>query len=258
MINLNTINTEAFAPYITNFLIILLRSSIFVAMLPIIGGKELPGQFRLGFAVFIALLLTPVVKFEVQENSIPLLIIKELLIAFALGFSVRFIFMAINLAGQVMSQAIGLSAASIFNPEMGQSTQISEVLGVMAMLYFLVLNAHHEIIYIFVKSYELLPAGQLNIMAVIPEVVSLGNKMFILALKIGAPVIVGLLIVNILTGFLYKLAPQMNIFFIALPLNIFLGLLLMILSIPVFEYVLKINITDLHNEMARIIAMAKG
>ncbi len=258
MININNINTEAFAPYITNFLIILLRSSIFVAMLPIIGGKELPGQFRLGFAVFIALLLTPVVKFEVHENSIPLLIIKELLIAFALGFSVRFIFMAINLAGQVMSQAIGLSAASIFNPEMGQSTQISEVLGVMAMLYFLVLNAHHEIIYIFVKSYELLPAGQLNIMPVIPEVVSLGNKMFILALKIGAPVIVGLLIVNILTGFLYKLAPQMNIFFIALPLNIFLGLLLMILSIPVFEYVLKINITDLHNEMARIIAMAKG
>jgi flagellar biosynthetic protein FliR len=253
----NNINTEFLAPYITNFLIILLRSSIFVSLLPIIGGKELPGQFRLGFAVFIAILLTPVVKVEIQENSIPLLVIKELLIAFALGFTVRFIFMAVNLAGQLMSQAIGLSAASIFNPEMGQSTQISEVLGVIAMLYFLVLDAHHEIIYIFVKSYDLLPAGQLNIVPVIPEVLSMGSKMFALGLKIGAPVIVGLLITNILTGFLYKVAPQMNIYFIALPLNIILGFILIILGIPVFEYVLKINFTDLNNEMARIIALAK-
>jgi len=253
----NNINTEIIAPYMTNFLIILLRSSVFVSLLPVIGGKELPGQFRLGFAVLIAILLTPVVKVEIHENSIPLLVIKELLIAFALGFTVRFIFMAVNLAGQLMSQAIGLSAASIFNPEMGQSTQISEVLGVIAMLYFLVLDAHHEIIYIFVKSYDLLPAGQLNIVPVIPEVLSMGSKMFALGLKIGAPVIVGLLITNILTGFLYKVAPQMNIYFIALPLNIILGLLLIILGIPVFEYVLKINFTDLNNEMARIIALAK-
>jgi flagellar biosynthetic protein FliR len=254
----NNINTEFLAPYITNFLIILLRCSIFVTLIPIIGGKELPGQFRLGLAVFIAILLTPVVRVEIHENSIPLLILKELLIGFAFGFAVRIIFMAVNLAGQLMSQGIGLSAASVFNPEVGQSTQISEILGTVAMLYFLVMDAHHEVIYIFVKSYELLPAGQLNIMTVIPEVLSLGNKMFILALKIGAPVVVGLLITNILTGFLYKVAPQMNIYFIVLPLNIILGLLLMILSIPVFEYVLRINFTDMNNELTRIIALAKG
>jgi flagellar biosynthetic protein FliR len=258
MTMLNNINTEFLAPYITNFFIILLRSSIFVTLIPIIGGKELPGQFRLGFAVFIALLLTPVVKVEIHESSIPLLILKELLVGFALGFTVRLIFIAVNLAGQIMSQGIGLSAASVFNPEFGQSTQLSEILGTVAMLYFLVMDAHHEVIYIFVKSYELLPAGQLNIMQVIPDVLSLGNKMFILALKIGAPVVVGLLITNILTGFLYKVAPQMNIYFIVLPLNIILGLLLMILSIPVFEYVLRINFADMSSDLTRIIALAKG
>jgi flagellar biosynthetic protein FliR len=245
------------SPYITNFLIILIRSSIFVSLLPIIGGKEMPGQFRLGLAVFIAIMLTPVVKVEIQEDIIPLLVLKEILIAFALGFTVRFVFMAINLAGHTISQAMGLSVASVFNPEIGQETLMSEIFGVMAMLYFLVMDAHHEIIYIFVKSYELLPSGQFNIMPVIPEVMSLGNKLFVLALKIGAPVVVGLLISNILTGFLYKVAPQMNIFFIALPLNIILGLLLIILSIPVFEYVFSINVIDLKNEMARVIAMAR-
>jgi flagellar biosynthetic protein FliR len=254
----NNINTEFLAPYITNFLVILLRSSIFVTLIPIIGGKELPGQFRIGFAVFIAVLLTPVVKVEIHENSILMLIVKELLVGFAFGFTIRVIFMAVNLAGQLMSQSIGLSAGSVFNPEMGQSTQISEILGTISMLYFLVLDVHHEVIYIFVKSYELLPAGQLSIESVIPVVLTLGNKMFVLALKIGAPVIVGLLITNILIGFLSKVAPQMNIYFIALPLNIFVGLLLIIMGLPVFEYVLRINFTDMNNELTRIIALAKG
>ena len=254
----NNINMGYVAPYITNFLFILLRSSIFVTLMPVIGGKEMPPQFRMGMAVFIAIMLAPVVKVEIRENVLPLLILKEMLIGFSLGFAVRFLFMAVNLAGQVMSQTMGLSVATLFNPEFGQTTQISETLGTITMLYFLVTDAHHEIIYVFVKSFEFLPVGQLNIVPVIPEVVSLGNKMFVLALKIGAPVITGLLISNILTGFLYKVAPQMNIYFIALPLNIFLGFMLIILGIPVFEYLLKINFTDLQNEMARIIAIAKG
>lgn len=254
---MNNMNIESLSSYIPNFLVILIRSSIFVSLIPIIGGKEMPGQFRLGLAVFIAIMLTPVVKVEIREDVLPLLVVKEVLIALALGFTVRFVFMGINLAGHTVSQAMGLSIAGVFNPEMGQTTQISEIFGIMAMLYFLAMDAHHEIIYIFVKSYELLPSGQLNIMPVISEVISLVNKLFILALKIGAPVIVGLLISNILTGFLYKVAPQINIFFITLPLNIILGLLLIILSIPVFEYVFNINIADLKNEMTRIIVMAK-
>ncbi|MBI5408348.1 MAG: flagellar biosynthetic protein FliR [Nitrospirae bacterium] len=255
---MNNINMQFLSGYITNFLFILIRSSIFVSLIPVIGGKEMPGQFRLGLAVFIALMLTPAVKFEIGENAIPLLIVKEALIALALGLTVRFIFMAVSLAGQIISQTMGLSVASTFNPEIGQDTLMGEALGIMAMLFFLVTDAHHELIYIFVKSFELLPAGQANILPVIPQALSMGNKIFILALKIAAPVTVGLLLVNLLTGFLSRVAPQMNIFFITLPLNIFLGLLLLMMSIPVFEYVLNVNFSNMRSELERIIALAKG
>ncbi|MBI4849288.1 MAG: flagellar biosynthetic protein FliR [Nitrospirae bacterium] len=258
MNSFNNANLQFLSGYMTNFLFIFIRSSIFVSFLPIIGGKELPGQFRIGLAFFIAILLAPAVKFEIREDSIPLIIIKEVLIALALGLTVRFVFMAINLAGQIISQTMGLSVAGIFNPEIGQDTLIGEIFGIMAMLYFLVTDAHHEIIFVFVKSFELLPAGQMNLAAVIPQVLAMGTKMFVLALKLGAPVVVGLTISNLLTGFLSKVAPQMNIFFIALPLNIFLGLLLIMLGIPVFEYVLNINFGDLKSEMMRIVLLARG
>ncbi len=253
-----TDNITTFSQYITNFLFILLRSGIFVSLLPVIGGKQLPAQFRIGLAVLIALLLTPVVKFEISENNIPLLILKEIFIGIALGLTVRFVFLAVNMAGLFISYVMGMSIARVFDPEMGQSTHIAEAYGIMTMLFFLVMDAHHDLIYVFVKSFELLPGGQLNIMPIIPEVLSIGSKLFVLALKISSPVIVGLLISNLLTGLLSKAAPQMNIFFIALPLNIFLGFVLMVLSIPVFEYVMDINFSNMRDEIARLVMMAKG
>ncbi len=255
---INKADMDIFSGYIINFLFILLRAGIFVSVLPVIGSKQLPAQFRIGFAVFIALLLTPLVKIGFNENNVLILILKELLIGVSLGLAVRFVFMAVNMAGTFISYAMGLSIARVFNPEIGQDTLISEAYGIMTMLLFLAMDAHHDLIYVFVKSFELLPAGQLSVEPLLPQIVSMGSGFFILALKLGAPVMVGLLIVNLLTGFLYKAAPQMNIFFIAMPLNILLGILLIMLSIPVFEHVLDISFSDLREDMARLIMAAKG
>ena len=252
------LNINAYSGYITNFLFILLRAGIFVSLLPVIGGKQLPAQFRIGFAVFISMLLTPVVSFEIAENSIAILVLKEIIIAMALGLTVRCVFLAVNMAGTFISYTMGLSAAQVFNPEIEADTLISEIYGIITMLIFLVMDAHHDLIFVFVKSFELLPVGKVNVGLLLPEIVAMVSGLFVMAIKIAAPVMVGLLIVQLLSGFLYKVAPQMNIFFVALPLNIFLGIMLMILSIPVFEYVLGISFSDLRGDMIRLLMMAKG
>lgn len=252
---LNDINV--LSQYMTSFLFILIRVSIFIVLFPVIGGRELPPQFKIGLSVFIAILLTPVIKFQISEDQIPLLVMKEIFIGIALGFTARFVFYAVNMAGIFISHAMGLSMGRVFNPEMGHSTYVAEIYGVMAMLIFLITDAHHDLIYVFVKSFELLPGGQINISSVAPKLVSMISKMFVIALKIAAPVLVGLLITHVLPGFLYKVAPRLNIFFIVLPLNIFLGVLLIAVSLPVFQHVLGINFSDLKREMARVIMLAK-
>jgi flagellar biosynthetic protein FliR len=249
---------KEFSQYIPNFMFILLRSSILVSLLPVIGGKQMPKQFRLGLAVMISILLTPVVQFEIAEHRIPLLVMKEVLIGLALGLTVRFIFLAVNMAGQFISYTMGMSIAQVFNPDMGQSTSIAEVYGIMAMLFFLILDAHHDLIYVFVKSFEMLPGGDVNVQALVPVVLSMMSGLFVLALKICAPVTVGVLISHLMTGFLYKAAPQMNIFFVTMPLNIFLGFLLIILSIPVFEYLMGVKFSDMRSEMVKIVSLARG
>ncbi len=246
------------AKYVPNFLVILLRTSLFVSLIPIIGSKQIPMQFRLGIAVVISLLLTPTLNIQITEDHIPMLIVREIFFGLTLGFSVRVIFLGINMAGLFISHMIGMSIATAINPEMGQSTQIAEAYGIIAMLFFLVMDIHHDLIYVFVKSFEILPAGGVQILPVIPVVLAMGGKLFLLAIKISAPIIVCLLMVHILAGFLYKAAPQINIFFITMPLNIFIGFVLIIMCIPVLEYVLGIEFNNIRDEMTRLIFLAKG
>ncbi len=247
-----------FAKQLPTFMIILLRTSIFVSLMPIIGSKQLPMQFRIGIAVVISLLLTPVLDIQIAEDHIPMLGVLEIFVGLTLGLTVRMLFLAINMAGTFISHMVGMSIATAMNPEMGQSTQISEAYGIIAMLLFLATNAHHDLIYIFVKSFEILPAGGANILPVVPEILAMGSKLFLIAIKIASPIIVCLLISHILAGFLYKAAPQINIFFVTMPLNIFLGFLLIIMCIPVFSYVLSIEFDGIMDEMTRLIFIAKG
>jgi flagellar biosynthetic protein FliR len=255
-ISLNDINT--FSQYFTTFLFILLRTSIIIALLPVIGGSQIPSQFKIGLAVFISILLTPVVKFNVIENQMAMLVVKEMLLGIALGLTVRFIFLAVNMGGLFISHTMGMSMGRIFNPEVGQSTHVAEVYGAMLMLFFLVADIHHDLIFVLVKSFELLPGGQINVLNLIPQMITMMGKLFVVGLKISAPIFVGILITYFLSGFLYKVAPQLNIFFIVMPLNIFLGFLLMAVSIPAFEYVIGINFSNIRDEMIRIIMIAKG
>jgi flagellar biosynthetic protein FliR len=154
---------EAYAHYLPNFLFILLRAGIVLTMLPFFSSRNFPAKFRIGVAVAISLVLTPIVDFHLAQASVPAIVIREVMFGLAFGLAGRFIFFAVDMAGQIISSATGLSAASTFNPEMGPSTDISQVLSIFATLIFLATDTHHDIIAVFVKSYELLPAGTVNV-----------------------------------------------------------------------------------------------
>jgi flagellar biosynthetic protein FliR len=249
---------ESYSHYIPNFLFILLRAGIVLNMLPFIGSKSLPAQFRIGLAVAIALVLTPVVDFQVAKSAIPLVVVREVMFSMIFGFAARFVFFAVDMAGQVMSNATGLSMAAIINPEIGQSTEISQMYSIIATLLFFAIDAHHDLIAIFVRSYDLAPLGTINVQGIMTAGVSFAARIFVIALKISAPVIIIMLITNIILGFVSKAAPQMNVFFVGYPLYLFLGFLTMFLSLPVFVYVMGGYFKGIPDEIGRVLLLMKG
>jgi flagellar biosynthetic protein FliR len=198
------------------------------------------------------------VELNISKTGIPLAVMQEVVFGIILGLTARFIFFAVEMAGQVVSNAMGLSIATIFNPDFGQSTEIARLYGMIAMLIFLAMDAHHDLIYVFVKSYEWLPGGHIDIQNLVTEAISVSGKIFLIALKISAPVVIAMLISSLLLGFIYKAAPQMNIFFIGYPVYIFVGFIVILIGIPVFTQVIGGYLNGIKDEMIRIIAVARG
>jgi len=254
----NAVVEEIFAKYLPNFLFILLRTSIVMSFLPVFSSKNLPTHFKIGFVVVISLVLSSVVDIKVSLPELPFFVIQEVLFGIVFGMAARAIFMAVEMAGQIMSNVMGLSIATAFNPEMGQSTEVARFFGLATVLVFLTVDGHHDLILAFVKSYEILHPGSIQTEGLIARAISGGSNLFIMALKISAPVVIVMFILNMVLGFLYKAAPQMNIFFIGYPVFIFVGFFVMLICIPVFINLIADNFDSVRDELARVLSLARG
>lgn len=250
-------NIDLISRYIPNFFLIMIRAGFILIMLPFWGSKTIPSTFKIGLIIAISAVLTPVIQFDVKEEEIPLFVIRELLIGITLGLVARIIFLGIEMAGQIMSNTMGLSIATFFNPEIGQSTEVARLFSSILMLLFLGMDAHHDLIYIFARSYEWLPGGSFSLKSVLPTIINLTGHMFVIALKISAPVVTIMLLTNILFGFIYRAAPQMNIFFVGYPVYIFVGILVMLLSMPVFLNVSGNLLGSIKNDMVKTIELMR-
>lgn len=260
------------AGYIVTFILVFLRLGILMTFLPFFGSRSLPPQFRVGLILALSIVMTPAVHAVLQppgnshaaaaeaagsplwaESDIPVMVIKETIFSFVLALTVRFIFYAVDTAGQMIATTMGLSMATVFNPEIGQSTEIARLYGILAFLLFLSIDAHHYFIYAFVKSFEHVAAGGADIKSMVSAGIALSGRIFILAVKLSAPVVTVVMIINIMLGLLSKLIPQFNIFFVGYPVYITMGYVVMLLGLPLMLYLLTGYFTDMKGDLTGLI-----
>ncbi len=162
------------------------------------------------------------------------------------------------MAGQLISSSMGLSVASIFNPEMGQSTELSRLFSIIAILIFFSIDGHHDLIYLLIKSYEVLPLGSADFGRIFQISKELIEKMFFIAIKLSAPTVLLMLITNIYMAFISKAAPQMNVFFVGYPVYIFIGFLTILIGLPLFILVIQEGFSGLKYDLEKILLILKG
>ena len=175
----------------------------------------------------------------------------ELFIGITLGFAVRLLFTAIQLAGQLAGFQMSLTFANVLDPvSNAQVSIIAEVNNIVAMLVFLALNAHHMFILALMESFERIPPLGMNLnQTVSAHMVQLGGGMFIGALQIGAPLIVTMMITSVALGLMARTVPQMNVFMVAMPVKILVGFVVLALSMPYLVTYLKKAFVQLHREL---------
>lgn len=220
------------------FMLIFARIGAMVMTLPGIGDRTVPPRIRLVFALALSVIMFPLVNkvfppLPVALNAMIASIASELLIGIAIGFAVRIIITAVLYAGSVIAFQTGLAFAQSVDPAQGvQSSLFSAFFSVLSValifatdLHFLLLSAMHDS-YILFRPGSGLPVGDITQVAL--QTMADG---FRVALQLAAPFLVFGLVFYLGVGILTRLIPQVQVFFLAMPANIMLGLILLMLLI---------------------------
>ncbi len=228
------------------FMLVLIRVSILLFMFPIFSSKVFPSILKTGLALVVSLLFYSVVTIDLSRfpMSVPatgLLIAAEAMIGLTLGLILRMFFASVQLAGQVIGFQMGFAMINVVDPQTGANVSIMDQLGYwVCVVIFILLNGHHIIFIAMVDSFKLVPIGFFMMHdAIMVKLIELGSQLFLLSIKIGAPVIASLAFVSVGFGLVSKFSPQMNVMIVAFPLKIVAGLLLFGLSLQIINIVTR-------------------
>lgn len=241
------------------FMAVFVRIGGLILSAPIFSKYPIPTQIKVWTVAFIAFIIYPFVlshtHFMVPHDILGLSIvfIKEFAIGYIIGFCANIIFIAAELGANMFSIQMGLSISQALNPLTGAASPIiSQAFTLLITMIFIGLNAHQWLLSSLYSSFVHVPVGYSFIFdgALIQKVIYMSGQIFKIAIGITMPIFSVLLIKDILLGFVSKLMPQMNIFMVAMPLKVFIGLLLcMMFMRPVAEYT-KIILERILTEVA--------
>lgn len=229
------------------FMAILTRISGLFASAPLFSTYPIPVQIKVWLATFIAFILFPIVQANTAfaaPTSVPaltLILFKEFLIGYVIGFCANIIFAGIELGVNMFAIQMGLSASQALNPASGGTSPIlTQVYTYLASMIFIILSAHQWLFSAVYNSFKSMPIGYDFVFSptIVNQIIVFSGQLFSISLSIALPIFGVLFITDVLLGFTSKMMPQMNIFMVSMPLKIYLGLLLSLMFMrPMAEHI---------------------
>ena len=215
------------------FVLVFARVGAMVMLLPGFGESNIPARVKLSIALLLTLIILPLHRnaYHVDLTSISslgVLMVHELIIGIVLGATARVTLSALNVAGSVIAQQLGLGFVTAVDPTQGQQGQIiGNFLTILGLTLLFATDSHYLVIAALSESYRIFSPGEIMPTG---DVAALATNAFSAAFKIGlqlsAPFLVFGLVFNIGLGVLARLMPQMQVYFVGVPLSIMVGFLI--------------------------------
>ncbi len=221
-----------------DFLLILVRTSALFISAPFFGFRLVPSSVKILCSIFISLIIAvylPPSSYLIT-SLIELLVVvaHQILVGLLLGVIASFTFEAIRFAGEIIDLQMGFGMANIIDPSTQfRQTLFGEFNYLMAIMVFLVLNGHHFLLLNLIHTFEKVPLYQLGFSSNLEfSIMDNFRSIFIIGLKLALPILAVLLLVDIISGLISRLIPQLNIFVISFPFKITTGFIALIAFLP--------------------------
>lgn len=246
---------------VPGYFLIFVRVAAVFWLLPLFAVRNVSIYFKAAFSLVVTFVLAEVIPAPeiAMDNPYVLLLAigKETLLGMTIGFSIRILFTAVQAAGEIISIQTGFSFARVVDPLSGAQTGVLDQFQyLLALMVFFAVDGHHLIVRGLYDSYRQLPLGTPVVSkGLIDYIITSTASIFSLGLKIGAPVVVALLLVELSLGLLSRMMPQMNIFVEGLPVKIFVGLSILSFSLSFITPTLVGMFTGIKGEFVRVLRL---
>ncbi len=223
-----------------HFLMVFLRLGSAFMLMPGFMTSFINTQVRLSIALALSIILMPLISTHLppapQDTATFITYtLSEITIGIFLGLVMQFLYFSLRFAANLAGQAIGFSNAQIFDPSFQSQTIVLEsFLSMVALTVIFITDIHHLMLGAVIDSYHLFPVGQNLPWGDFSDNLSQNlNKAFVMGFKLGSPFVAFTIIFYVGMGLVSRLMPQLNIFFLSLPLQIYLGLGLVFITTPI-------------------------
>ncbi|MDI3525740.1 MAG: flagellar biosynthesis protein FliR [Candidatus Atribacteria bacterium] len=241
---------EVLANNILPFILVWVRFLGLFLMAPVLNSRFIPPLAKIGLAFLVAVMVFPLVDFPQSWMALDarylMAVFSESLTGFVLGLIVSFVFACIQIAGEIIDFEMGFSYVNVVDPlsNLGASV-VGQFYLMLATLYYLGIDGHHLALRALVHSFRLLPPGSFLLGEhLLAPFLNLVQEVMVVALQIAAPVMAALFLTNLTLAIISRAIPQMNVFVVGLPLNLGIGIWVILSALPYFLPVLG-RVTEL-------------
>ena len=225
---------------------------------PLWSNSAIIPQMKVFLAVIFAVFMTepfwkeqPVIDFHLW--NMVLISLKEFMVGIAIGFSAKMVFWGARFAGGIIDFDMGYQTATLFDQGVSP-TLVGEIKYLAVLMVFLILNGHHFVLQALWASIRAVPITTFTMTdSTMQLLIKISLSVFLIGVKLAAPVLVALFLVNLALALLARVAPQTNIFIMSFQLKIVVGLLVLLASVPLFIFVSKIFLENMETQVMQLI-----
>lgn len=245
--------------YLFTIFLVFVRIGGLMVAAPFFSHMSVPLRVRILISVLMAYILVAFVPGPLPEHighpvAFMLAVIIEALTGVMLGFAAQFVFWSVQYAGELIGYQMALGLASVFNPIDGlHSNPIGRFLMTTMLLIFLLLDGHHHVLQALVLSFEVVPLAGANLAAGGPLMLQWTGHFFATAMKLASPFMITIFLVDASLGVFARVAPQADLFSVALPVKLLVGMSMMVFFIGNFIPILPGMIEKMYTDLLALI-----
>jgi flagellar biosynthetic protein FliR len=244
------------------FLLVFVRLGGIFFISPFFGNKQIPINVKIVLTLSISLLILPIIPVTINGFNGDLLeilfvVMKEVSLGAIIGFGSLLLFMAMQIAGQIIGFQMGFAIVNVIDPAtQNQVSIIGEFKYLISIMIYLAIDGHHFLLSAITQSFTLVPPGTITFnVASADLMIRMSAEVFVIAIKIAAPAMVTLFLTSLSLGIIARTVPQMNVFIVGFPLKIAAGLLILAAGLPYFGSMFSKVLASMESNLSTLILL---